>query len=408
MKKPHTVFIILFLINLFNYIDRQAVYAVLPLIQADIHLSDTQAGWLASAFMIVYMLAALPIGYWADRYGRVLWISLGSGLWSLATGLSAFCGNFAALFSARAAVGIGESCYGAISPSFVCEQYPPEKSGMVMALFSLAIPVGSALGYMGGGILGQKYGWRSAFLILGIPGLILAALASRLTDPKNSIPLKSKETEKSVRKNLGLLFSIPSYALATFSGAAITFALGGFAVWIPSFFHRQWGLSVGKAGITFGAITVLSGIIGTYFGGWLSQRLLKITPKSYFLISGLGLFIGMPLAILSLSASRFSSALWLLFISEIFLFLNMGPLNAIIVTVTPLSERSLAFGANMLIIHGLGDAISPTLIGYVSDQSGLKMALIGASLTLGLGAILCLWGMKYYKKDADRFSLELI
>ncbi len=186
MKKVHFAFLILFLINLFNYIDRQAVYAVLPLIQTDLHLSDIQAGWLASAFMIIYMLTALPIGYLADRHGRVLWISLGTALWSLATALSAFCGSFAALFSVRAAVGIGESCYGAISPSFVCEQYPPQMSARVMALFSLAIPVGSALGYMGGGILGQKWGWRSAFIILGIPGLILAVIASRLKDPKLS------------------------------------------------------------------------------------------------------------------------------------------------------------------------------------------------------------------------------
>lgn len=395
------MFIVLFLINLFNYIDRQAVYAVLPLIQRDLHLSDLQAGWLASAFMIVYMITALPIGYLADRYGRVLWISAGTALWSLATGLSAFCGNFTALFSARAAVGIGESCYGAISPSFICEHYPPEKSGMVLALFSLAIPVGSALGYIGGGILGQKWGWRNAFLVLGIPGLVLAAMSSRLKDPRPQL-LPQAQRVDGVKKNLARLFAVPSYALATLSGAALTFALGGFAVWMPSFFHRQWGLSVGKAGIFFGAVTVLSGLIGSYVGGWSSTRLLKFSPKSYFLVSGLGLLIGMPLAILSLWASTIPQALGFLFIAEVFLFLNMGPLNAVIVEVTPLSSRSLAFGANMLIIHALGDAASPTLIGYVSDQVGLKNALTAASLALGLAAVLCFWGMKYYEKDSRR------
>ncbi len=400
MKKAHSVFLILFLINLFNYIDRQAIYAVLPLIQKDLLLSDAQAGWLASAFMLVYMFAALPIGYLADRYGRVLWISLGATLWSLSTAMTALCKNFTLLFSTRAAVGIGESCYGAVSPSFVCEMYPPEKSGMVMALFSLAIPVGSALGYIGGGVLGQKWGWREAFIFLSIPSLILAAFASRLEDPRGKETFSNQTLKKStLARETRALFSIPSYALTTFAGAAMTFALGGFAVWMPSFFHRQWHLSVAKSGIIFGALTVLSGVIGSYLGGFLSERLIKVNPKSYFFISALGLLIGMPLAIFSLLAPSLKSALLSLFVAEIFLFLNMGPLNAIIVAVTPTTQRSLAFGANMLLIHALGDAISPTLIGYVSDLAGLKIALISSSLFLGPASAFCFWGMKHYQND---------
>ncbi len=401
MKNARSVFFILFLINLFNYIDRQAVYAVLPLIQKDLLLSDAQAGWLASAFMIVYMFAALPIGYLADRYGRVLWITVGTVLWSFSTGLTALCRNFTALFSMRAAVGIGESCYGAISPSFVCEMYPPEKAGMVMALFSLAIPVGSALGYIGGGILGQKWGWRNAFIFLSIPSLILAFFASRLKDPREKMPA-SRQTLKektSLAKDTYALFSTPSYLLTTLAGAAMTFSLGGFAVWMPSFFHREWHLSVGQAGMIFGALTVCSGVIGSYLGGFLSERLIKINPKSYFFISGLGLLIGMPLSILSLLAPSLKIALGMLFIAEIFLFLNMGPLNAVIVAVTPTTMRSLAFGANMLVIHALGDALSPTLIGYISDLAGLKTALICATLFLAPASIFCFWGMKHYQKD---------
>ncbi len=401
MKNARSVFIILFLINLFNYIDRQALYAVLPLIQKDLLLSDAQAGWLASAFMIVYMFAALPIGYLADRYGRVLWITVGTVLWSLSTGLTALCRNFTSLFSARAAVGIGESCYGAVSPSFVCEMYPPKKAGMVMALFSLAIPVGSALGYIGGGILGQKWGWRNAFIFLSIPSLILAAFASRLQDPRKqtTIPFQDSKEKTSLIKDTQALFSIPSYFLTTLAGAAMTFALGGFAVWMPSFFHRQWHLSVGEAGMIFGALTVFSGVIGSYLGGFLSERFIRLNPQAYFLISGLGLLIGMPLAIFSLLAPNLKIALATLFIAEIFLFLNMGPLNAVIVAVTPMTRRSLAFGANMLLIHALGDALSPTLIGYISDLAGLRTALICATLFLAPASIFCFLGMKHYQKD---------
>jgi MFS family permease len=160
------------------------LYSLLPLIQGDLSLSDGQAGRLASAFMLVYMIAAPPIGYLADRKGRPFWISLGIGLWSVATAAGGLARSYVSLFCSRAAVGIGESCYVAISPSFVAEHFPAEKRGSVLAYFSMAIPVGSALGYIAGGALGQRFGWRPAFFLAGLPGLLFAALAWRLKDPR--------------------------------------------------------------------------------------------------------------------------------------------------------------------------------------------------------------------------------
>ena len=158
-----SVLALLLAINLMNYVDREALYSLLPLIQGDLKLSDAQAGSLASAFVIVYMFAALPIGYWADKGRRVAWMAGGAALWSLATGFSGLAWSYASLFSARAAVGIGESSYGSVSPSFVAEHFPPSDHGLVMAIFAMAVSVGSGIGYIAGGLLGQHFGWRSAF-----------------------------------------------------------------------------------------------------------------------------------------------------------------------------------------------------------------------------------------------------
>lgn len=378
------------------------LYSLLPLIQGDLRLSDAQAGRLASAFMIVYMLAAPPIGYWADRKGRPFWISLGVGLWSIATAASGLAASYFSLFASRAAVGIGESCYVAISPSFVAEHYPAEKRGSVLALFSMAIPAGSALGYIAGGLLGQRFGWRPAFWLVGAPGLLFAFLASRLKDPRERAAARPEEPPRAALAGYAGLFRIKSFTMSTLAGAAMTFGLGAFAVWMPTFFHRSWGLSVGQAGTLFGGITVGAGVIGSLLGGWLADRALKATSKAYLWVSGVGLLVGAPLAAAAVASRALVPSAAAIFLAEIFLFLNMGPLNAVIVAVTPLSERSMAFAANMFVIHALGDAASPAIVGSLSDRFGLRLALVFACAAIALAGALCFVCMRWYDEDAAR------
>lgn len=380
-------------VNVLNYIDRQVCYALLPLISRDLALSDAQAGSLASAFMVVYMVAAPPIAWYADMKGRRPWIAGGIALWSLATGAAGLARGFVPLFLSRAAVGIGEACYGAIAPAFVAERFPPERRAWVLAVFSMAIPVGSALGYAGGGAVGQALGWRSAFMIVGLPGLLLAALA--LTLPQDQPRPAAPPWEGYAR-----VWSVPTFRLITFAGAAMTFALGGFAVWMPTYFHRAWGLEVGKAGLYFGGVTVAAGLAGSLLGGWLSDKLVVKRPDAYLLVSGAGLLAGMPAAMASVLAPSLATSIAALFVAEMLLFLNMGPLNAAIVAVTRTEVRSMAFAANIFIIHALGDALSPTLIGLGSDAFGLGPAMLVASLALGVGGWFCLLARKPYHADA--------
>lgn len=395
ISSPRAVLALLLAVNLLNYVDRQICYALLPLISRDLSLSDAQAGSLASAFMIVYMLAAPPVAWLADAGGRRPWIAGGVALWSLATGAAGLARGYWSLFFSRAAVGVGEACYGAISPSFIAERFPAESRGRALALFSMAIPVGSALGYAGGGLIGKELGWRAAFWIVGLPGLLMAALCLLLPkDPPRAMP--------SAGAGYREVWSVPCFRGITYAGAAMTFALGGFAVWIPTFYHRNFALDVGQAGTVFGAVTVLSGILGSLAGGWLADAVRRRAPDADLLVSGAGLLAGMPLACAAVLMPTLWTSVGALFLAETLLFLNMGPLNSAIASVTRLETRSMAFAANIFVIHLLGDAASPMIIGWFSDRIGLTNALLASCLALGLGGWFCLRARADFGPDAAR------
>jgi predicted MFS family arabinose efflux permease len=393
---PRGILALLFAVNVLNYVDRQLVYALLPLIQKDLLLSDAQAGSLASAFMLVYMVAAPPIAWLADSRGRKPWIAGGVALWSIATGAAGIARGFAALFATRATVGVGEACYGAISPSFVAERFPEANRGRALALFSMAIPVGSALGYAGGGLAGEAFGWRRAFFLVGLPGLMLSALCLLL--PADAPHAATPAPAAGYRE----VWSVPTFRLVTFAGAAMTFALGGFAVWMPTFYNRVYGLSVGRAGTLFGGITVLGGLVGSLLGGWLADRLRPRSADADLIVSGAGLVAGMPFAAAAILAPNLTFSMASLFVAEALLFLNMGPLNAAIVSVTRLETRSMAFAANIFVIHLLGDAASPTAIGWASDHFGLSRAMLVACAALGVGGGFCFLARAGFGADAAR------
>lgn len=397
------VLALLFCVNLVNYLDRQILYALLPLIQGEMGFSDAQAGALASAFMAVYMCAAPCVAYFADRgrAGRAWLISVGLVFWSAATFFSGLARSYASLFAARAAVGVGESGYGAVSPSFVAEHFPKPRRGWALAVFSAAIPVGSALGYLFGGWAGHHFGWRKAFWAAGLAGLALSALVWRLKDPRQG---EASEGSAPSLKEYLTLYRVPSYVAATLSMAAMTFSLGGLAVWMPTFLVRTWGFNVAQAGTLFGAITVGAGLVGSLLGGWLGDRLLKVTGKAYFLVSGAGLALAVPAGVWAVLSPSLPAALAALAAAETLAFLNMGPLNGVIVSVTSARMRSMAFAANIFVIHALGDAVSPTIIGLISDRWSLRAGLVLAMLLMGVSAALCLWGSRHVERDSRRME----
>jgi MFS transporter, Spinster family, sphingosine-1-phosphate transporter len=397
----HYALLLLFAVNLLNYIDRQVLFAVFPLIKADLALSDTALGLLGSAFMVSYMASAPLLGWIGDHWKRVRLAALGLSLWSIATATTGLAGKYTTLLMSRAAVGIGEASFGTVSPGIVSDYFPKSQRGRVLSFFYLAIPVGSAFGYILGGILGQAFGWHVVFFIAALPGLFLVLPLLFLREPqRGGITKKPAEHTGSGAGDYLLLFKNRSFVISTLAMASMTFALGGLAQWMPTFLHRMHGQSVAAGNTLFGAITVLSGIAGTLTGGWLGDIFQKKNRKGYLLVSGWGFLLGTPIAAYALITRSLPACLTAIFFAEFFLFLNTGPLNTIIVNVTQPTLRAMAFAVNIFFIHALGDAISPTILGRLSDLWGLRSSLLITPLTILLAALLSFICTRFIEEDS--------
>lgn len=394
---------LLLAVNLLNYIDRQVLFAVFPLIKSDLRLTDTALGFLGSAFMLSYLLFAPLFGWMGDRWSRTRLAAGGLIVWSLATALAGFAPGYRTLLAARATVGVGEASFGTVSPGLVSDFFPKERRGRILAWFYVAIPVGSALGYLLGGWLGQLYGWHTAFLMVGIPGLLLAIpIALLRTPPRGGDAVASLAKSDKVSSGYAALFKNRSFVFNTLAMAAMTFAIGGLAQWIPSFLNRVHALDVARGNTLFGATTVLAGILGTLTGGWLGDRWQKKSGKGYLLISGWGFLIGAPFAVWAILAPGLTGCMTAIFIAEFFLFLNTGPLNTVIINVTGPAVRSMAFAVNIFFIHALGDAVSPSILGWLSDRWDLRSALLITPGAMALAGLFCFICGRYVVQDMAR------
>jgi MFS family permease len=367
--------VVLTLINLFNYLDRWIVAALAESMKhSELQLSDTQLGALMTGFLIVYLLAAPLFGALGDTKSRTRLISAGIAIWSVATALGGFARNYIGLFAARAAVGVGEAAYGTISPALLADYYPRERRGRAFAVFFAAVPIGSALGYIVGGLVDHYFGWRQAFFVAGVPGLVLAALALRLYDPPRGNQDGAAEVIPG-RAYLSLLRNRP-YLLTVLGYAAYTFAIGALAFWTPTFLERARGIPKAQATVQFGAIVVVTGFVGTYAGGWIGDRWLRTSSQAYLWMSGIATLVAAPLTLAALAASQ-PSVYWPAIVTaELCLFASTGPINSTIVNVVSPHMRATAMATCIFAIHILGDVPSPSLVGAISDASSLARAVL--------------------------------
>lgn len=397
-------------INMFNYIDRYLLSAMEPLISRDLLPSDPNAsfkmGWLATAFLVSYMIAAPVFGYIADRWRRWGIIAVGVVLWSLASGGSGLANGFAVLLATRMFVGIGEGGYGPVAPTLISDYFPASRRGFAMSLFYIAMPVGLAIGYGAGGWLGSSIGWRNTFLAVVIPGLVLGALALVKKDPVRT-------EEKTARAAMNwqtykTLLSNKSYVSAVLGMTAMTFAIGGMSFWMPTYIHvdRNAG-SLEKVTFYFGLIAVITGIAGTILGGLIADKLKKYFSGAYLLVSGISMLLAFPL-IVAVIYTPFPACWWVITATLLCLFLNTGPSNAVIANVTAPSVRMSAFAISIFTIHALGDAISPPLIGRIRDASHgeFKYAFLMVAGTVFLGGIIWTWGSRFIAADEKKNTAQ--
>ncbi len=404
---------LLLLINLLNYIDRYILAAVERPIRDDLLKGDPNAmkktGALATAFLVTYMLAAPVFGVLADRFSRWLIVGLAVVLWSLATGATGLAAVFSMLLFARVFVGVGEAGYGPAAPTLIADYFPVERRGAVMAWFYMAIPVGSALGYALGGFMETHFGWRSAFYAAVIPGIVLGLLALRRKDPpRGTRPSSAPSTAK--RATLAdylRLFRIRSYLLDSAGMTALTFAIGGISYWMPAYLEHRKAGSLAEVNMVFGGITVLGGISATLLGGMAGDKLRRRFSGSYFLVSGIGILIASPLILLML-VTPFPFCWVVIFLTVFFLFFNTGPSNTILANVTHPSIRATAFAVNIFLIHALGDAISPPLLGGIIEgtpnRDNWNMAFVIVAVVSALAGVVWLTGIPHLQKDTQAAS----
>lgn len=389
---------ILAFINLFNYLDRWVVAAVVEPMKRDLGLSDTQIGFIGSGFLVVYTLTSPIFGTLGDRRGRPPLIALGVAVWSVATGLAGFARGFLSLFMARSMVGVGEAAYSTIAPALLADHFPIEKRGRVLAAFFCAIPVGSAAGYVLGGMADRMFGWRAAFWIAGAPGLILSLLVLKVVDPPRGAHDEPSVKSAHARGNryVDLLRNRP-YILTVLGYGMYTFALGGLAFWMPAFLERSRGMARIDATVLFGAIALVTGVAGTFAGGWLGDRLLMRTKNAYLWVSGIATLIAAPITYVALSNPNRTVFLTALTIAEVLIFMSTGPVNSAIVNAVAPDQRATAVGLSVFVMHLIGDIPGIPVIGALSDRSSLEQAFL--IVPVAIVAAGCIWTYAAWKTN---------
>lgn len=426
------VLVVLTAINFLNYIDRYVLAAVLESVRLDFGLDDADSGLLGLMFIVVYSLASPFTGWLGDRGTRKYLVAGGVGLWSLATVGCGYADSHTELLVMRALVGIGEAGYATVAPSMIADVFEPQRRGRMLAYFYLAIPVGSALGYVLGGWIAGSWesfmspaalawlgladatdpGWRLAFLLAGVPGLLFALGALLLAEPirggRDVEGARNEAGHDSPRLAIKRLFRSPAFRTTTGGMVLMTFTMGGLAFWMPTFLQRAHGMGEAEAGTTFGTLTVVAGLAATLIGGWLGDRWFARAQGGYLRVSGWGLILGTPFVLLTALVGGLKWALAFAFAAEFFLFLNTGPLNAALVGCVPANLRASSIAINVLFIHVFGDALSPYLMGAMSDTlgpslaggllgetaqtAGLRLALFVAGIAPALGGLWLLRG----------------
>ncbi|HNC24318.1 MAG TPA: MFS transporter [Opitutaceae bacterium] len=399
---PVATLVVLTGLNLLDYLDRQLLAAVLPALQADLRLGDEQAGTIATAFMLGYFLTAPVFGWLGDRVARTWLIAGGVFVWSLGTLLSGHTSAFVSLLFFRVLVGFGEASFGTISPGWIADLFPSWRRNNAITVFYLAIPVGSALGYLMGGFMAVHFGWRSAFLWAGYPGLLLAFLLFLLREPERGAsdrqegypaPVAAVTTEPVGWRVYLDLFRYRGYVLVVAGYVAQTFAMGGFSLWAPSFLHRIHHLPLDRAAFFFSASLAATGLFATLIGGFWATRWQRRSGSGYAWLLALSASLAAPLSFLAFTIDDLAWAKVALVGTMFLLFFSTGPVNTLILETVPVTMRASAMAASIFSIHLFGDLWSPKFVGYLSDRWGdLRQAVLCALPGALIVSAVC-WGL---------------
>ncbi|MBI2920012.1 MAG: MFS transporter [Planctomycetes bacterium] len=413
MHSPRLVLAVLFFINFLNYTDRYILSAVLGPVAADLGLSPPQQGFLATAFTLGYMFSAPIVGNFADRWTRPRLVAVCCALWSLATLASGLAAGYKSLLLARVMIGVGEAGYLAIGPTLIADYFSKQARGKALAVFYTGVPIGSACGYVLGGLLPGLHagtaalGWRGSFMVVALPGLLAAVAAWFVVDPPRGQmdldfaghgPLPRSGT---VWEQLAL-FRNRTFLLVTVALTGIAFATVPLLHWLPQYFDEVKGVPLKKANVMIGATLILPGIIGTLLGGWLGDRLSKRIPGGYLIVAAAGLLGGVLFLRLAIAASAGWIYLPALFFGVLCFMACTPTLNATIANISAPNARAMAYATVIFCMHALGDTASPPLFGKIIERGDLYTAFLWMPVPLIVAAVACLVGVVTIRRDMER------
>ncbi len=436
------IFWLMFIINFLNYLDRWIFTGLSPIIQKELHLSDFQIGLLTSAFLLVYTIVALPLGFLADRVARKSIVALGVAIWSLATAFTGLAGNFPILLTVRTFLGIGEGSYYPAGTPMLAAYYPPSRRATIISRWAVGALIGAAGGFLLASPFSAPGAWRLAFFFTGVPGLIFAFLIWRTREktrheddpPAEHLPA---EGSRSIFQRFAAYLRIPTVRVIIALHALGFFALTGVTTYLAIFlsdtygsngtFYPDTGISPKLVPILAGAVVLLGGILGNLIGGVWANRLSRRHAGARVLTGGLGFLLAAPCVIIAVGSPMalrqmafFTSAsvqmqltigiaVFTVFALLAAFFLNVynGPVSAALLDVVPAAERGSAGGTELTLAHLFGDVYAAALIGAIADllshalggeQIGLAM-LLTCPLVLVASGIVGIWGSRFYARD---------
>ncbi len=384
------VLLILMLVNFVNYVDRQIVFALFPYLRHDFGLTRLQLGTLATAFTVVLSLASFPLGMLADRVSRRAVISAGILFWSGATFFSGMASSFRSLLVARGMVGVGEAAYTPAGAAVITAAFPKEVRARVQGSFDIGMFLGGATGISLGGYIAAQFGWRAAFFMVGIPGVILGLAALRL--PESAVTV-AKES-----MSLRELLQVPAFLALLVSGFFCSFAGYSYVVWGPDLVQEK-GFSAAQASMALGLTIVLGGMLGIATGAYLSDLLAKLRAWGRAAIVPIGFVLGAPAIYFALHASEKIHFLLFFGVGAFFLSWYHGPLTATIHDLVPPRGHATALGFYYLFVNLFSMAIAPVVIGRLADRRDLLYALHVPIIAQLVGAAFFVVVIQCIRKD---------
>jgi sugar phosphate permease len=392
-KGATVALVLLTAMNFVNYLDRYILPAVQEQVKSEFHLTDNQIGSLTLWFFVAYVLSSPITGWLGDRFPRKPMIVVAGLMIAGVNFFTASVHSYMSLNLRHAALGIGEASFGIFAPALLADFYSEARRNTVLTVFNVAIPVGSALGYLAGGNIAASHGWRMAFIASAIPGAVIAVLIlffMREPPRVEEAHAKAKTDKSSVMS----LLKNKAYLCAILGYAAVTFSLGGISFWMPAFLQRVDGREIGAAGTIMGGITVVCGLGGTIVGGVVAQWWSKTTGKALYLVPALSAALAVPPALVCFFGPK-TTTLPALGVAVFLIFLGTGPVNAATLNAVPANLRATAMAGQLFVLHVFGDMPSSKIIGIVSDYTNLRMGLGVTLVTMLIGAVIFFIGAKF-------------